>query len=460
MLTGTTKITLSALDEEDSAAASSGKPSRTRSQPRWGELPHHELYKKAMYLLELGSRARASSDSLRYLAKRRLTETDSSEHHDRYIEFECAALVERLRAIGETYRGFFKRKTFEMRAELSWALYYFGMRQHAMQIFREIAAEYIVSSNAYLNWAILYGGWERATPERVYTAEEAEAAIRESIAASPLHPGVEESSLERAQCEDTDSEDENDIYIVVKRPPLGHTTSEEGEPNIEMLSVPPPSQTESEVSLKRKVEIDLEGLADENDILMNIEGGFFGRKAQFDLWNGRRVLRPTAANYDLRTRLSKWDNSIHWTGGLGKLVDVMKEELKFQFSQLSAESRATGVQHSMLSPIRGIVYDHFQNIRQVKSEGEGFTEDFWLSLMRKLDSAPIDPLSVLPQKAKAVRNEWARKNKVLKTWEEFFRMKISTDRKSPHLSRLIRQFLQNEEAAAIKQLRMGGSKRE
>lgn len=70
---------------------------------RWDSLPHEELGALAEQRLKLDACNRSADVAAFYVAKRRLATGDPGIHSV-YANFECARLVERLRAIRDVYR--------------------------------------------------------------------------------------------------------------------------------------------------------------------------------------------------------------------------------------------------------------------------------------------------------------------------------------------------------------------
>jgi hypothetical protein len=107
--------------------------------------------------MELGSRERASQDSLKHVLKRRLPDLDRDDHR-RYIEIECHRIVETLRSIRDVYRLYLEEKGCKPIAEMYWVVFRFGILQYAVRLLREIAFEYVFSTKVpFEEWEVLYG---------------------------------------------------------------------------------------------------------------------------------------------------------------------------------------------------------------------------------------------------------------------------------------------------------------
>src|SRR5438132_11239439 len=109
----------------------------SRLPVRWTELPHQELYRRVLDAMALGSRERASEDSLKHVLKRRLPELDRDDHR-RYIEIECHKIVETLRAVRDEYRRYLQQEGCKPISEMYWVVFRFGVMQYAVSVLREI----------------------------------------------------------------------------------------------------------------------------------------------------------------------------------------------------------------------------------------------------------------------------------------------------------------------------------
>ena len=133
------------------------KSAPSRRPIRWTELPHQELYQRVLNAMSLGSRERASEDSLKHVLKRRLPELDRDDHR-RYIEIECHKIVETLRAMRDEYRRYLQQEGCKPISEMYWVVFRFGVMQYAVSVLREIASEYLICTKVpCAEWEILYG---------------------------------------------------------------------------------------------------------------------------------------------------------------------------------------------------------------------------------------------------------------------------------------------------------------
>jgi hypothetical protein len=124
---------------------------------RWINLPHQELYRRAIDSMAPGSRERAKEDALRHGLKRRLREMKQVDH-GKYVEIECCRIVESLRAIRDQYRNYLEDKGCKPISEMYWVVFRFGIMKYAVRLLREIASEYVICSEVpFEEWEILYG---------------------------------------------------------------------------------------------------------------------------------------------------------------------------------------------------------------------------------------------------------------------------------------------------------------
>src|SRR5271154_2502733 len=106
---------------EKSTKRRTGKSLRKRSATpiRWSEIPHKQLWIAADDALSLGSRARSSEAAIRHVLKRRLPNLDPADHN-RYVELECARIVELLRSVRDEYRHYLEDRGAKPVAEMYW----------------------------------------------------------------------------------------------------------------------------------------------------------------------------------------------------------------------------------------------------------------------------------------------------------------------------------------------------
>lgn len=124
------------------AKSSSRKPLRECSGPvRWEDIPHDQLWTQALASLLPGSADRAESDAIRSVLKRRLLRRDPADH-TRYIELECARIVETLRRVRDVYRSYLKPKVRGALSDLYWVILRFGVKDWAVMLIRAAAVTY------------------------------------------------------------------------------------------------------------------------------------------------------------------------------------------------------------------------------------------------------------------------------------------------------------------------------
>ena len=73
------------------------------------DLPHDMLWERVQFSMLPASRARSETDAIWHILKRRLPQLDPQEHM-KYIELECARIVEMLRAVRDEYRAYLSTK--------------------------------------------------------------------------------------------------------------------------------------------------------------------------------------------------------------------------------------------------------------------------------------------------------------------------------------------------------------
>lgn len=106
--------------------------------------------------MDLDSPARAATDALQSVLKKRLFRLNHEEHRI-YIEIECARIVETLRVVRDTYREYLRTKIDGPLVEMYWVVVRFGVRDWAVMRLREAALEYILASQiTKSDWTELY----------------------------------------------------------------------------------------------------------------------------------------------------------------------------------------------------------------------------------------------------------------------------------------------------------------
>ena len=154
-----------------SSEAGKNRGKRRKSAPshhlpiRWTELPHQELYQRALNAMALGSRDRASEDSVKHVLKRRLPKLDPSDHF-RYIEIECRRVVETLRTTRDQYRAYLEEQGCKPIAEMYWVVFRFAVIPYAVKLVRAAASDYVINTQVDRNdWHTLYGySWKGIIP--------------------------------------------------------------------------------------------------------------------------------------------------------------------------------------------------------------------------------------------------------------------------------------------------------
>lgn len=148
-------------DDEEGPIGSRKKEPRSNQSTalplRWVDIPHYDLYRRAIDALTLGSRERAKEDALRHALRRRLFELNRADHR-RYVEIESGRILEALRAIRDEYRRYLEEQGCKPIAEMYWVVFKFGILQYAVKLLRDIASEYVIGSKVpFEEWEILYG---------------------------------------------------------------------------------------------------------------------------------------------------------------------------------------------------------------------------------------------------------------------------------------------------------------
>jgi hypothetical protein len=236
---------------------------------RWDEVPHEELWNKTQVALGMGEAKRANVDALRGILKRRLPQM-KSEDHQRYVELECARIVESLRVLRDTYRDSLKPLIHGPLAEMYWVVWQFGVRYRAVTLLQTAAITYVQhSSIPQKNWHQLF----RKNPQFQYAVP---ATATEQMAELLYSARMQDSGDDRL-----------------------------------MTSVT------ATLSIQRMVQ--LEAL-DATEV-----GGVFGRDQQF-----RQLEQSPGTEISpeaLDSQLQCWDAARPWSEGLATLFDATQEEV-------------------------------------------------------------------------------------------------------------------------------------
>jgi hypothetical protein len=124
---------------------------------RWADLPHDILWQKSLLSIATGSRERSKDDSLKHVLRPRLPQLVPSDHL-RYIELECARMVELLRATRDEYRGYLEELGCKPIAEMYWVVFRFGLIPYAQKVLRAAMTEYILLTHVEPpSWRRLFG---------------------------------------------------------------------------------------------------------------------------------------------------------------------------------------------------------------------------------------------------------------------------------------------------------------
>jgi hypothetical protein len=135
------------------------KEQAARRAIRWTDLPHDMLWQRSLLSMSSGSRERAYDDSVKHVLMRRLPKLVPSDHF-RFIELECARIVELLRAVRDEYRAFLEKRGCKPITEMYWVVFRFGVIPYAVKILRATIFDYIVCARIdHVSWERLFGMW-------------------------------------------------------------------------------------------------------------------------------------------------------------------------------------------------------------------------------------------------------------------------------------------------------------
>lgn len=120
------------------------------------DLPHDMLWERVQFSMLPASRARSETDAIWHVLKRRLPQLDPQEHM-KYIELECARIVEMLRAVRDEYRAYLTQKGYKPVTEMHWVVFRFGVTHWAIYNLRSTILDYFVRSQIERkHWRLLY----------------------------------------------------------------------------------------------------------------------------------------------------------------------------------------------------------------------------------------------------------------------------------------------------------------
>jgi hypothetical protein len=326
---------------------------------RWDEILHREIYARALENMSLGSRTRASEDSLKHVLKRRLYRLDPADHL-RYVELECARIVETLRMVRDEYRVYLEERGCAPLAEMYWVVLRCGVMDWAVILLRSAAFKYI--GHCHLKTEI----WDR-------------------------------------------------LFNVLG--PFSHWFPNEGE------STPIPSIVKSDEGLIRTIKALLpQGVFDlvrtggpfgrdaQYDLAMGVPEPTF-------------VLGQETFLDAVRRRQALWDNGYPWTEGLARMFDAAQEEISSQWEALGKDARQAEAQFIKLSPLQKIAYKHLVSIRSGDVASQTTGSNRWLPLLRELDAEGISLDNELHGKAREVVMALRRHGSKIATWEECYNPK-------------------------------------
>jgi hypothetical protein len=335
--------------------ANSRQPRQQTEPLRWDEIPHSELWEQAHAAMSCGPPERAREDSLRSVLRRRLSRMDATDHA-RYIELECAHLVETLRFLRDTYRAFLEPRTSGPLVEMYWVILRYGVKDWAVMVLRTAAIRYV--SECRLNsadWDSLFG-FE-----------------------APLNDFFSSASSKQSQQPERLS-DERLLETVrgLLRPEV-----------FDEILVGGPFGRDAQVRFARR---------------------FPGRAA---------LLGQETFAEALEGRLRAWDASSPWTEGLSRLFDAAQEELFFQQDALGDEGRLAESAYSKLSTFEKIVHRRLVYLSGRQLPGTP-TKHQWELLLPELDKSGISPEDALQGAARETLMTLRRKGVTVRTWTDCY----------------------------------------
>jgi hypothetical protein len=355
---------------------------------RWDEIPHNELWARALEAMSFGSCSRATEDSLKHVLKRRLHRLDPADHL-RYVELECARIVETLRMVRDEYRSYLKDRGCAPLAEMYWVVLRYGVKDWAVMLLRTAAFEYI--RHCKLQAELWDGLFKFAGPFKIFLPDQGESTPTPSIVKS-------DDALIRA------------------------------------FNVLLPPEVFDQV---------LTGGPFGRDAQLHVARVFPGQAAL----HGQETF-PDA----VRRRQALWDDGYPWTEGLAQMFDATQEELFSQLEALGGDARRAEARFIRLSSLQKIAHKHLVSIQSGDIADQTTGSNRWLSLLRELDAEGISLDHELQGKAREVLVTLRRKGSKIATWEECYNSKATVtldDGKRYRLRREVTRLIHNAVKKAV-----------
>jgi hypothetical protein len=367
---------------------------------RWDDLPHEDLWRRALEIFGFGSPQRAREDVVRGMLRARLSRLDPAQHW-RYLEGECVFIVEMLRILRDLYRKELADIGCKPVSEVYWVVFRFVLVPKALKILREATFLYVTSTRVDPD------GWRRLYGYGPYTAAE--------------------------------------IMSVMF-----------GEGDAACYSKGPPKTPQEFADLVRDA-VDSEV---SEDALLEIgpQGGPFGRETQPR--RARRSPWPDTLSgnlsilQEIERRHQLWD-SVPWTEGLTILFDAVQAEIVAQANALPEDGRRAELEYVNLSEFQKIAYTHLRQMRQSMINQRSFSDDQWLKVARDLDQRQVRLDDALSGRSKQVLIA-LRKRHTLDTWEACLtctgRTSLETSNGTFGLRREVRRAIHNAASSASSRL--------
>jgi hypothetical protein len=332
---------------------------KTSGPIRWDEIPHHELWARAQEGMSVGSRLRAGEDSLKYVLKRRLHRLDPADHL-RYVELECARIVETLRMVRDEYRVHLEDRGCAPLVEMYWVVLRYGVKDWAVMLLRSVAFEYI--GHCKLKTEIWDGLFDFAGPLNDLIPDEGKSKPTPSIVKPDDALMKSINALLRQEIFDQ----------VLTGGPFGK---------------------DSQL--------------------------YFARSHP-----GRAFLFGGETFADaIRRRQALWDDGYPWTEGLARMFDAAQEELFFEQDALGADGRRAEARFIKLNPLQQVAYKHLVSLRSGDVADQITGSNRWLPLLRELDARGISLDRDLQGQAREVLMALRKQGSKIATWEECYNSK-------------------------------------
>lgn len=342
---------------------------------RWDEIPHNELWARAQGAMSSGSRSRATEDSLKHVLKRRLHRLDPADHL-RYVELECARIVETLRTVRDEYRSYLEDRGCAPLAEMYWVVLRYGIKDWAVMLLRTAAFEYI--RHCKLKTELWDGLFKFAGPFKIFLPDQGEDTPTPSLVKSDDALISAINVLLRPEAFDQ----------VLTGGPFGR------------------------------------------DAQLHVARAFPGQA----FLHGQETF-PDA----VRRRQALWDDGYPWTEGLAQMFDAAQEELFSQWEALGEDARRAEARFIRLSPLQKIAYKHLVSIRSGDVADQSAGSNRWLPLLRELDAEGISLDRELNGKSREVLMAMRRQGSKIATWEECYNPKIGATLENGRRYRLRRE---------------------